>query len=194
MCNICCPLKSSSFPPHKEKIKGKKSRNSFGGINCIVFGTAICLVGTILPSKEAPEVILKLFDNKDGSCISYWIFTRNKSPFPWSFFLCFLLRVSICNKCCFVELYDERSIRHHVKRSRELLSLSNLHVSLSSSLALQHEAGQQKTSGLYSSFLLIQIEILYTLKVFELSLSVSLFFCTEDFFESAFTFERIKAI
>ncbi|KAJ4753110.1 hypothetical protein LUZ62_087515 [Rhynchospora pubera] len=44
------------------------------------------------------------------------------------------------------KLYDERSIRHHVKRSRDLLSLSNLHVSLSSSLALQHEAGQQKNS------------------------------------------------
>ncbi|XP_078166356.1 tetratricopeptide repeat (TPR)-containing protein isoform X2 [Carex rostrata] len=42
------------------------------------------------------------------------------------------------------KLYDERSIRHHVKRSRDLLSLSNLHVSLSSSLALHHEADSGK--------------------------------------------------
>lgn len=80
---------------------------------------------------------------------------RNKSPFSVIFFLflCFLLAVFILpirNKCGFVELYDERSIRHHVKRSRDLLSLSNLHASLSSSLALQHEAGQQKTSGLFA--------------------------------------------
>lgn len=37
-------------------------------------------------------------------------------------------------------LYDDRSIRAHVHRSRELLSLSTLHSSLSTSLALQHEA------------------------------------------------------
>nr|XP_029116585.1 clustered mitochondria protein isoform X2 [Elaeis guineensis] len=43
-------------------------------------------------------------------------------------------------------LYDERSIRSHVRRARELLSLSTLHVSLSTLLALQHETAQQKTS------------------------------------------------
>lgn len=43
-------------------------------------------------------------------------------------------------------LYDERSIRSHVRRARELLSLSNLHVSLSTLLALQHETAQQKNS------------------------------------------------
>ncbi|KAJ3694660.1 hypothetical protein LUZ60_000037 [Juncus effusus] len=43
-------------------------------------------------------------------------------------------------------LYDERSIRSHVRRSRELLSLSNLHVSLSSTLAMQHETNKQKPS------------------------------------------------
>lgn len=36
--------------------------------------------------------------------------------------------------------YDDRSIRAHVYRTRELLSLSTLHASLSTSLALQHEA------------------------------------------------------
>lgn len=36
-------------------------------------------------------------------------------------------------------LYDDRSIRAHVHRTRELLSLSTLHSSLSTSLALQHE-------------------------------------------------------
>ncbi|XP_020265278.1 clustered mitochondria protein-like [Asparagus officinalis] len=49
---------------------------------------------------------------------------------------------------CFLEmvaaLYDERSIRSHVRRTRELLSLSNLHVSLSTSLAMQQESAQQK--------------------------------------------------
>ncbi|KAJ8565661.1 hypothetical protein K7X08_008237 [Anisodus acutangulus] len=46
---------------------------------------------------------------------------------------------------CFLEmvpaLYDDRSIRAHVHRTRELLSLSTLHSSLSTSLALQHEIG-----------------------------------------------------
>ncbi|KAG8363575.1 hypothetical protein BUALT_Bualt19G0036700 [Buddleja alternifolia] len=44
---------------------------------------------------------------------------------------------------CFLEmvaaLYDDRSIRAHVHRTRELLSLSTLHSSLSTMLALQHE-------------------------------------------------------
>ncbi|XP_077254113.1 clustered mitochondria protein-like [Tasmannia lanceolata] len=51
---------------------------------------------------------------------------------------------------CFVEmvaaLYDDRSIRAHVRRSRELLSLPTLHASLSTSLALQHEKTQQTTA------------------------------------------------
>ncbi|CAN4110411.1 unnamed protein product [Withania somnifera] len=46
---------------------------------------------------------------------------------------------------CFLEmvpaLYDDRSIRAHVHRTRELLSLSTLHSSLSTSLALQHDIG-----------------------------------------------------
>ncbi|PKA56552.1 Clustered mitochondria protein [Apostasia shenzhenica] len=45
-------------------------------------------------------------------------------------------------------LYDDRSIRSHVRRSRELLSLSNLHTSLSTSLALQHEPPHQKSGDL----------------------------------------------
>ncbi|KAF9675620.1 hypothetical protein SADUNF_Sadunf09G0051100 [Salix dunnii] len=40
--------------------------------------------------------------------------------------------------------YDDRSIRAHVRRSRELLSLSTLHASLSTSLALQYEKTQNK--------------------------------------------------
>ncbi|GMH18998.1 hypothetical protein Nepgr_020839 [Nepenthes gracilis] len=44
---------------------------------------------------------------------------------------------------CFLEmvaaLYDDRSMRAHVHRTRELLSLSTLHASLSTSLALHHE-------------------------------------------------------
>lgn len=39
-------------------------------------------------------------------------------------------------------LYDDRSVRAHVHRTRELLSLSTLHASLSTSLALQHEASR----------------------------------------------------
>ncbi|XP_027159196.1 clustered mitochondria protein [Coffea eugenioides] len=54
---------------------------------------------------------------------------------------------------CYLEmvaaLYDDRSIRAQVHRTRELLSLSTLHSSLSTSLALQHEMGQSPsgTSG-----------------------------------------------
>ncbi|XP_043691456.1 clustered mitochondria protein isoform X2 [Telopea speciosissima] len=43
-------------------------------------------------------------------------------------------------------LYDDRSIRAHVHRARELLSLSTLHSSLSTSLALQHETTQNTTA------------------------------------------------
>ncbi|KAJ1280732.1 hypothetical protein BS78_04G255400 [Paspalum vaginatum] len=45
-------------------------------------------------------------------------------------------------------IYDERSIRSHLRRVRELLSLSSLHVSLSTSLALQQESAQGKSTGL----------------------------------------------
>ncbi|XP_059649085.1 clustered mitochondria protein isoform X2 [Cornus florida] len=44
-------------------------------------------------------------------------------------------------------LYDDRSIRAHVLRTRELLSLSTLHASLSTSLALQHETGQSSSAN-----------------------------------------------
>ncbi|PRQ38151.1 putative clustered mitochondria protein [Rosa chinensis] len=43
-------------------------------------------------------------------------------------------------------LYDDRSIRAHVHRTRELLSLSTLHASLSTSLALQYETAQNKVA------------------------------------------------
>ncbi|KAK7334777.1 hypothetical protein VNO80_26540 [Phaseolus coccineus] len=43
--------------------------------------------------------------------------------------------------------YDDRSIRAHVHRTRELLSLSNLHASLSTSLALQNEISQNKAAN-----------------------------------------------
>ncbi|KAJ0094576.1 hypothetical protein Patl1_17251 [Pistacia atlantica] len=52
---------------------------------------------------------------------------------------------------CFLEmvaaLYDDRSIRAHVHRTRDLLSLSTLHASLSTSLALQYDLSQKKTSS-----------------------------------------------
>ncbi|CAN6246336.1 unnamed protein product [Urochloa humidicola] len=44
-------------------------------------------------------------------------------------------------------IYDERSIRSHLRRVRELLSLSSLHVSVSTSLALQQESAQGKSAG-----------------------------------------------
>ncbi|CAN0877840.1 Clustered mitochondria protein [Linum grandiflorum] len=40
--------------------------------------------------------------------------------------------------------YDDRSIRAHVHRTRELISVSTLHSSLSTSLALEYEATQNK--------------------------------------------------
>ncbi|KAL5666292.1 hypothetical protein ACJX0J_026400, partial [Zea mays] len=43
-------------------------------------------------------------------------------------------------------IYDERSIRSHLRRVRELLSLSTLHVSLSTSLTLQQESAQGKSA------------------------------------------------
>lgn len=53
-------------------------------------------------------------------------------------------------------MYDDRSIRAHVHRSRELLSLSTLHSSLSTALALQHEAGQDKPANANSGGLGLQ--------------------------------------
>ncbi|KAI0488854.1 hypothetical protein KFK09_028693 [Dendrobium nobile] len=50
-----------------------------------------------------------------------------------------------CSLEMFGALYDDRSIRSHVRRSRDLISLSNLHTSLSTSLALQHEPSQPKS-------------------------------------------------
>ncbi|WOL17203.1 clustered mitochondria protein-like [Canna indica] len=49
--------------------------------------------------------------------------------------------------CCLemvTALYDDRSIRSHIRRARELLSLSNLQTSLATHMALQHESTQQK--------------------------------------------------
>ncbi|KAK3009873.1 hypothetical protein RJ639_011217 [Escallonia herrerae] len=43
--------------------------------------------------------------------------------------------------------YDDRSIRAHVHRTRELLTLSTVHSSVSTSLALQHEAGQSTAAN-----------------------------------------------
>ncbi|KAK9282829.1 hypothetical protein L1049_011052 [Liquidambar formosana] len=52
---------------------------------------------------------------------------------------------------CYLEmvaaLYDDRSIRAHVHRTRELLSLSTLHASLSTSLALQYETAKNTASS-----------------------------------------------
>ncbi|KAL6495668.1 hypothetical protein OROGR_030231 [Orobanche gracilis] len=52
---------------------------------------------------------------------------------------------------CFLEMvaapYDDRSIRAHVHRTRELLSLSTSHSSLSTMLALQHETGQNASEN-----------------------------------------------
>nr|QKE11184.1 tetratricopeptide repeat (TPR)-like superfamily protein 2 [Erythranthe lewisii] len=45
-------------------------------------------------------------------------------------------------------LYDDRSIRAHVHRTRELLSLSTLRSSLSTMLALQHEIGRNASANL----------------------------------------------
>lgn len=43
--------------------------------------------------------------------------------------------------------YDARSIRAHVHRTRDLLSLSSLHSSVSTSLALEYETGQNKAAA-----------------------------------------------
>lgn len=44
-------------------------------------------------------------------------------------------------------LYDDRSIRAHVHRTRDMLSLSTLHASLSTSLALQYELAQKNAAA-----------------------------------------------
>ncbi|XXG85431.1 hypothetical protein AAC387_Pa11g0508 [Persea americana] len=49
------------------------------------------------------------------------------------------INVGGCSLEMVAALYDDRSIRSHVRRARALLSLATLHASLSTSLALQHE-------------------------------------------------------
>ncbi|KAH6812998.1 tetratricopeptide repeat protein [Perilla frutescens var. frutescens] len=57
----------------------------------------------------------------------------------------------ITSGSCFLEmvaaLYDDRSIRAHVHRTRELLSLLTLHSSLSTTLALQHETSRNSANN-----------------------------------------------
>lgn len=50
-------------------------------------------------------------------------------------------------KIVFAALYDDRSIRAHVRRTRDMLSLSALHASLSTSLALQNEVAHNKAAS-----------------------------------------------
>lgn len=47
----------------------------------------------------------------------------------------------------FTALYDDRSIRAHIHRTRDMLSLSSLHASLSTSLALQYELAQKNAAA-----------------------------------------------
>lgn len=61
----------------------------------------------------------------------------------------------------FAALYDDRSIRAHVHRTRELLSLSTLHSSLSTSLALQHENATANSGGLVCFVFCIKFSLNY---------------------------------
>lgn len=66
----------------------------------------------------------------------------------------------------FAALYDDRSIRAHVHRTRELLSLSTLHSSLSTSLSFQVDLTQNataKSGGLLARKLLFFL-LIYVLK------------------------------
>ncbi|KAF8009776.1 hypothetical protein BT93_J0694 [Corymbia citriodora subsp. variegata] len=57
------------------------------------------------------------------------------------------ITTSNCSLEMVAALYEDRSIRAHVHRTRDLLSLSTLHASLSTSLALQNETTQNKALG-----------------------------------------------
>ncbi|ESQ45291.1 hypothetical protein EUTSA_v10010065mg [Eutrema salsugineum] len=52
-----------------------------------------------------------------------------------------------CSLEMIAALYDDRSIRAHVHRARDLLSLSTLHSSLSTTLALQYDAALNKVQN-----------------------------------------------
>ncbi|KAM0941489.1 putative clustered mitochondria protein [Dioscorea sansibarensis] len=56
------------------------------------------------------------------------------------------ITVGGCSLEMVAALYDERSIRSHIHRARELLSLSTLHTSTSTLLALQSENTKQKSA------------------------------------------------
>ncbi|KAI4326198.1 hypothetical protein MLD38_031536 [Melastoma candidum] len=56
------------------------------------------------------------------------------------------ITVGNCSLEMVAALYNDRSIRAHVHRTRDLLSLPTLHASLSTSLALQYESTQNKAS------------------------------------------------
>ncbi|GMI95762.1 FRIENDLY MITOCHONDRIA, non responding to oxylipins 38 [Hibiscus trionum] len=54
------------------------------------------------------------------------------------------ITIGACSLEMVAALYDDRSIRAHVHRTRDLISLSTLHASLSTSLALHYESAQSK--------------------------------------------------
>ena len=57
---------------------------------------------------------------------------------------------------CYAALYDDRSVRSHVRRIRDLVSTPSLHSSLSTTFAMEYEANQHTPGGMlyiYASYL-----------------------------------------
>lgn len=56
----------------------------------------------------------------------------------------------LCSKLCVcvcVALYDDRMVRSHVRRTRDLISTALIHSSLSTALAVEYEAKQAGSAG-----------------------------------------------
>lgn len=49
-------------------------------------------------------------------------------------------------------VYDDRSVRSHVRRTRDLLSMENMHASLSTTFATEYEAKQDASGGSFENF------------------------------------------
>ncbi|KAL0374290.1 UNVERIFIED_CONTAM: Clustered mitochondria protein [Sesamum radiatum] len=86
------------------------------------------------------------------TCYDLLLHTKDGSPHHLEDYNEISEVADITSGSCLLEmvaaLYDDRSIRAHVHRTRELLSLSALHSSLSTTLALQHETGRDASANL----------------------------------------------
>jgi protein TIF31 len=64
-----------------------------------------------------------------------------------AFTLCISLHTWLLNIIHVAAFYDDRSIRNHLRRTRDLLSSTNIHSSLSTTLAMENDSKKNSGTG-----------------------------------------------